>query len=169
MKENLLYNDEELLQLSGIQHFVFCPRQWALIYLEQAWSDNHLTAEGSLIHENVDNPSFRNTNGSPIITLRGIRLVSHILGFSGIADTVEIHPMNNAPTSKKDILKSKKYTLIPIEYKHGKRKISDCDRIQVATQAIILEEMLDIHITQGAIFYWTERHREYFDDKQPTN
>lgn len=158
-----LYDQEEMLQLSGIQHYMFCPRQWALIYVEQLWEDNILTTEGSLLHENVDNPHNRDKNGSSIITLRGIRLESKILGFSGIADAVEIHPSNDAPLRKCDLLKSKKYSIVPVEYKRGKRKISDCDRIQVAAQAMSLEEMLDVKITQGAVFYWSERHREYFE------
>lgn len=152
-----------MLQLSGIQHFVYCPRQWALIYLEQQWEENHLTAEGRLLHENVDNPLIRETNGSSVITLRGIKLESQRLGFVGIADAIEIRPQVDAPVKKADILKSKKYNMVPIEYKHGKRKVSDCDRVQVAAQSMTLEEMLGIEITQGAVFYWSERHREYFD------
>ncbi len=158
-----LYNEEEMLQLSGIQHYVFCPRQWALIHIEQVWRDNYLTTEGSLLHENVDNPFLRETNGSQTITLRGFRLASAVLGLSGIADAIEIYPYENAPTSKQALLKSKLYDILPIEYKRGKPKISDCDRIQVTAQAIILEEMLGVKISKGAIFYWEIRHREYFD------
>ena len=135
-----LYEEEEMLQLSGIQHYVFCPRQWALIHLEQLWTDNSLTTEGSLLHENVDNPFIRETNGSQTITLRGFRLASPVLGLSGIADAIEIYPYENAPTSKQALLKSKLYDALPIEYKRGKPKTTDCDRIQVTTQAIILEE-----------------------------
>lgn len=152
-----------MLQLSGIQHYVFCPRQWALIHIEQQWADNSLTAEGSLLHENVDNPFLRETNGSKAITLRGVRLASPVFGFSGIADAVEIYPHENAPTSKQELLKSKLYDAMPIEYKRGKPKITDCDRIQVVAQALILEEMLGIKISKGAVFYWETRHREYFD------
>lgn len=158
-----LYSDEEMLQLSGIQHYVFCSRQWALIHLEQLWADNTLTAEGSLLHENVDNPFFRETNGSNVITLRGFRLASPILGLSGIADAIEINPHEDAPVSKQAILKSKMYDILPIEYKRGKPKINDCDRMQVAAQAIILEEMLEVKVDRGAVFYWEVRHREYFD------
>lgn len=114
-----LYTDDEMLQLSGIQHYVFCPRQWALIHIEQQWADNSLTAEGSLIHENVDNPFLRETNGSQTITLRGMRLASPVLGLSGIADAVEIYPHENAPISKQALLKSKLYDALPIEYKRA--------------------------------------------------
>ena len=157
------YRDEEMLQLSGIQHYVFCPRQWALIHLEQLWDDTYLTAEGSLLHANVDNPFTRETNGSGLLTLRGIRLVSSRLGLSGIADAVEIYPFEDAPKVKSSLLKSKKYDLIPVEYKRGRRKANDCDCLQVVAQAMILEEMLGVMIKRGAIFYWEERHREYFD------
>ena len=86
------YSDDEMLSLSGIQHFMFCPRQWALIHIEQLWAENLLTTEGALLHENVDNPFMRETNGSDIITLRGVRLASSRLGLTGIADAVELHP-----------------------------------------------------------------------------
>lgn len=158
-----IYTDEEMLQLSGIQHYVFCPRQWALIHIEQQWADNSLTAEGSLLHKNVDNPFLRETNGTQTITLRSFRLASPVLGLSGIADAIEIIPHANAPTTKQRLLKSKLYDAMPIEYKRGKTKTSDCDRIQVTAQAMILEDMLGLKIFKGAIFYWETRHREYFD------
>ncbi|MDO4320137.1 MAG: CRISPR-associated protein Cas4 [Bacteroidales bacterium] len=158
-----VYTDDEMLRLSGIQHFVFCPRQWALIHLEQAWIDNNLTMEGSLLHDRVDNPATRETNGSDIITLRGFRLVSENLGLSGIADAVEIKPFRSAPKGKAALLRSKLYSAMPVEYKRGRRKISDCDRIQTAAQAMILEEILGISIDTAAIFYWQERHREYIN------
>lgn len=163
MPEISKYNDEQMLQLSGIQHYVFCPRQWALIHIEQAWADNILTADGIIKHQNVDDPYRRQRNASGALTLRGIRLVSHRLGLSGIADAVEVHPNADAPKAKKSLLGSMQYDIIPVEYKRGHRKTSDCDRIQVAAQAMILEEMLGIAINAGAIFYWEERHREVFD------
>lgn len=152
-----------MLSLSGIQHYVFCPRQWALIALEQIWDDNSLSMEGSMLHANVDNPFLRQTNGSSTITLRGIRMESTRLGFSGIADAVEIVPFENAPSKKEEILKSRMFTAMPVEYKRGHRKISDCDRMQVVVQAMMLEEILGVEISRGAIFYWQERHREYID------
>lgn len=158
-----LYTDDRMLQLSGIQHYTFCPRQWALIHIEQMWDDNRLTAEGTMLHSNVDNPFRRETNGSPVVTLRGFRLVSATLGLSGVADALELHPSPDAPTRKSDLLNSKMYEAIPIEYKRGRRKTNDCDRIQVVAQAMIIEEMLGIDIKRGAIFYWEERQREYFE------
>lgn len=161
---NVNYSDEDMLPLSGIQHYAFCPRQWALIHMEQMWSDNHLTLEGSILHEKADNPFLRETNGSDIISLRGLKISSHSLGLNGIADVVEIYPMSHThSSSKEDLIKSKMFRALPIEYKRGSRKRSDCDRLQVVAQAMILEEMFGIKINTGAIFYWEERHREYFE------
>lgn len=158
-----IYSEEEMLQLSGIQHYVFCPRQWALIHIDKLWNDNILTAEGTMLHNNVDNPFMRETDGSGTITLRAIRVVSSTLGLSGTADAVELHPHKDAPKDKASLLKSRMFDMIPVEYKRGRRKVSDCDRLQVAAQSMALEEMQGINVTRGAIFYWEERHREYFE------
>lgn len=152
-----------MLSLSGIQHYVFCPRQWALIHMEQQWVDNRLTTEGELLHANVDNPFLRETNGGDVVTLRGLRLYSSTLHLAGVADAVELHPMAGAPAEKSELIASRQFTALPIEYKRGRRKISNCDRVQVAAQAMILEEMLGVTVSRGAVFYWEERHREYFD------
>ena len=71
-----MYSDDDMLMLSGIQHYMFCPRQWALIHIEQQWGENRLTAEGQLLHQNVDNPAFRQKNGD-VITLRSVHIASH--------------------------------------------------------------------------------------------
>lgn len=158
-----IYSEEEMLQLSGIQHYVFCPRQWALIHIDRLWDDNILTAEGTMLHSNVDNPFMRETDGSGTVTLRGIRVVSNTLGLSGTTDAVELHSHKDAPRDKASLLKSRMFDLVPVEYKRGRRKVSDCDRLQVAAQAMAIEEMSGINVPRGAIFYWEERHREYFD------
>lgn len=160
------WQEEDYLPLSGIQHFVFCPRQWALIHLDQQWEENHLTTEGSILHERVDDPFQRERNGTAVVTLRGFRLSSPNLGVSGIADAVELHPDDGMQHPAKTLIANKNCTVLPIEYKRGRRKISDCDRAQVAAQAIILEEMLGIPISRGAVFHWEERRREYFDISQ---
>lgn len=161
-----MYSEDDMLPLSGVQHFAFCPRQWALITIEQLWDDNSLTAEGVLLHKNVDNPFNREKNSGKAITLRGLRLESKILGLTGIADAMEIHPHVGAPVSKEELLKSRLYDALPIEYKRGHKKINNCDRLQVTAQAMILEELFDVSISQGAVFYWEEHHREYFDITQ---
>lgn len=158
-----LYTDEEMLMLSGVQHYAVCPRQWGLSYVGMQWEDNRLTAEGSILHSRVDNPRTRLRNASPVVTLRGLRLASHTLGVSGIADAVELTPFSGAPSGKEALINSRQFSALPIEYKRGKRKLNDCDRLQVSAQAMILEEMLGITIEKGAVFYWEERRREYFD------
>lgn len=158
------YAEHEMLPLSGIQHYSFCPRQWALIHVEQLWEDNRLTVEGSLLHANVDNPFARETNGSEIVTLHGVRLVSTILGLTGTADVVELSPLKSETRlTKKELIASRRFSVTPVEYKRGHRKANDCDRLQVGAQAMALEEMLGVEVKYGSIFYWEERHRECFE------
>ena len=92
----MIYAEDDMLMLSGIQHFMFCPRQWALIHIEQLWEENKLTVEGHLLHTNVDNPSYRQKNGDTI-TLRSVAIASKKLGLYGFTDAVEL-----IPTSDKD-------------------------------------------------------------------
>lgn len=130
----------DALPLSGLQHLAFCPRQWALIHLEQAWADNRLTAEGCLLHERADLPgqSRRHT----LRTVRGMLLHSPRLRLTGRADIVEFRPEP-----------------FPVEYKRGKRKPTDCDLVQLCAQALCLEEMLGTPVLLGAIFYGEPRRR----------
>lgn len=90
-----MYTDDEMLMLSGIQHYMFCPRQWALIHIEQQWAENRLTAEGNILHENVDNPFYRQKNGD-VITLRSVPVASKTLGLYGITDAVELMPADSS-------------------------------------------------------------------------
>jgi CRISPR-associated exonuclease Cas4 len=131
---------DESLPISGLQHLAFCPRQWALIHLEQAWADNRLTAEGHLLHERADLPG--QSRRHDLRTVRGMLLESRKLGLSGRADIVEFHPHP-----------------FPVEYKRGKRKPNDCDLIQLCAQALCLEEMLQTDVPAGAIFYGEPRRR----------
>ena len=93
-----MYTDDEMLMLSGIQHYMFCPRQWALIHIEQQWAENRLTAEGNILHENVDNPFYRQKNGD-VITLRSVPVASKTLGLYGITDAVELMPIHRPTPS----------------------------------------------------------------------
>lgn len=158
-----LYCEDDLIPLSGIQHYAFCPRQWALICLDQIWAENHLTTEGSILHANADNPFARQKTGLYAFVLRAFRLQSLRLGFSGIADVIEIIPDGDAPEKICDIIQQRKFSAIPVEYKRGHRKINDCDRLQSIAQAMIVEEMLDVHVSRAAVFYWEERRREYIE------
>ena len=85
------YNDDDMLKLSGIQHYRFCPRQWALIHIDQQWEDNRLTIEGQLLHKHVDNSSYRQKCGD-YISMRSVNIASHELGLYGISDLIELHP-----------------------------------------------------------------------------
>lgn len=155
----MYYDDDQMLMLSGIQHFVFCPRQWALIHIEQQWADNRLTAEGELLHKNVDNPSYRQKNGDTI-TLRAVHVASHALGLYGICDAVELLPsetQENAITHPRYAGYWKPY---PVEYKRGRIKPDERDAVQLAAQVICLEELYGIHIPEAALFYNEIRHRQ---------
>jgi len=150
------YSDEDLLSLSGIQHFAFCQRQWALIHIEKQWSENLRTVEGKQLHERVDNPDFFEARGG-LLTTRSVPLVSHTLGFYGVADMVEF----NAVKENGVILNGRtgKWLPVPIEYKRGKPKKNTIDEVQLCTQAICLEEMLSTNIECGYIFYGETKHR----------
>ena len=130
----------EPLPLSGLQHLAFCPRQWALIHLEQAWVENRLTAEGRLLHERADLPG--QSRRDALRSVRGLWLESRRLHLTGRADVVEFRPEP-----------------YPVEYKRGKRKPNDCDLVQLCAQALCLEEMLGASIARGAIFYGEPRRR----------
>jgi CRISPR-associated exonuclease Cas4 len=132
--------EDEYLPLSGLQHLAFCPRQWALIHLEQAWNENRLTAEGRVLHERADLPG--QSRRGDLRTVRGMALSSQRLRILGRADVVEFRPEP-----------------FPVEYKRGKRKPTDCDLVQLCAQALCLEEMLSRTVFCGAIFYGEPRRR----------
>ena len=150
------YKEEDYLQLSGIQHFEFCRRQWALIYIENIWAENELTAEGRLIHKNAHDNDFIEKRKDVIIT-RGMKVFSSTLGVSGECDIVEFHrdDLNGINLSKWD----GKWILYPVEYKHGKEKRGDEDILQLVSQAMCLEEMLCVNINKGYLYYYEVRHR----------
>ncbi len=149
-------DDGEYLQMSGIQHFAFCRRQWALAYLEQQWSENLRTAEGRLLHERCHDESFREKRGG-LLTVRGMRVISHRLQLSGTCDVVEFHAdPNGVPLQGQEGL----WLPVPVEYKRGSPKQSDADRLQLCAQAMALEEMLVCQIPRGALFYAQTHRRE---------
>lgn len=149
----------EYLLLSGIQHFCFCRRQWALIHLEQQWQENLHTAEGRLEHTRCHNDSLREKRGD-LLTVRGMRVVSHTLRLSGICDVVEFHADSDGiPLQGQTGL----WRPLPVEYKHGTTKQNDADRLQLCAQAIALEEMLVCTVPRGALYYAADRRREVVD------
>lgn len=150
------YPEEDWLQLAGIQHFAFCPRQWALIHLEGQWAENLRTAEGQLLHETAHDASIREKRGE-LLTLRDLRVHSARLGVSGACDVVEFHidPDGIALQSREGL-----WQPFPVEYKRGRPKEHRADELQLCLQALCLEEMLCCKIPAGALFYHEERRRK---------
>jgi CRISPR-associated exonuclease Cas4 len=140
------YREEDLIQLSALQHYIFCTRQCALIHIEQVWSENVLTAEGRLMHERAHEEGTEKRGD--VRVERGLPIRSLRLGLSGKADVVEFYKQSDGS-----------WLPYPVEYKHGKPKPDDSDRIQLCAQALCLEEMLDAVIPEGALFYGKTRHR----------
>lgn len=149
-------NSDDYLQMSGIQHFSFCRRQWALAYLEQQWQENLRTAEGRLEHTRCHDEGQTERRGGLLIT-RGMKVVSHRLRLSGDCDVVEFRADPDGITLQNT---EGRWKPMPVEYKHGRSKANDADRLQLCAQAMALEEMLVCDIPQGALFYEETRRRE---------
>jgi CRISPR-associated exonuclease Cas4 len=148
-----IHSEDDLIMLSALQHYAFCPRQCALIHVEQVWVESGLTAQGRIMHEKVHQEG--NETRGPVRIARGVPLRSLRLGLVGVADVVEFHKIS------KDT-----WQPFPVEYKRGKPKADHCDLIQLCAQAICLEEMLSIAVPCGALFYGRTRRRldVTFDD-----
>lgn len=155
----VLYDEEDFLQLSGIQHFAFCRRQWALAYIELQWQENVRTLEGRLLHENAHDASMKEKRGD-LIVVRAMPIHSREMGVSGECDIVEFHRSNQGIELHG---REGKYIVVPVEYKRGQPKINDIDALQVTAQALCLEEMLCCDILHGYIYYGEIRHREKID------
>jgi CRISPR-associated exonuclease Cas4 len=157
-----MFFENELLPLSAIQHFLFCERQCALIHIEQQWEENRFTVEGRLLHERVDDKGHESRGDVRIA--RGLAIRSLRLGLAGVADVVEFHRMDEPERATDTLVKLPDtagwWKAFPIEYKRGKPKPGPCDEAQLCAQAICLEEMLGIRITEGALFYHSIRRRK---------
>lgn len=147
---------EDALQLSGLQHFAYCPRQWALIHLEQQWQENERTAGGRIFHSNAHEGLSHELRGDVLI-LRGLRVLSEKLEVSGNCDVVEFH---RDPAGVRLPDYEGTWRPYPVEYKRGKPKENDADRLQLCAQAICLEEMLLCSIPEGSLYYGETRRRE---------
>lgn len=149
------YREEEYLQLSGLQHFRFCRRQWALIHIEHQWAENLRTVEGALLHENAHDREYNETRGDLIVT-RGMSVFSSHLGVSGECDVLEFHRKEYGIR-----LKGREgfWMPYPVEYKKGRPNPQSGDAIQLCAQAMCLEEMLCCEIPSGALYYAEERRR----------
>lgn len=149
MKQNELYHEDELVMISALQHYLFCPRQCALIHVEQQWIENRYTAEGRILHERVHTSHkesrslVRNEFDMPIRSLK--------LGLIGRADIVEF---------RRSEWEDDRWIPYPVEYKRGRPKKDKSDLVQLCAQAICLEEMLDLSVPEGALYYGKNRRRQ---------
>lgn len=151
-----MFDEDDYLQLSGLQHFIFCRRQWALIHIEQQWAENYRTVDGSLMHEKAHDETSTESRGNLYI-VRGLRIMSANLSVSGECDVVEFHRGSvGIPIDGKAGL----WQPYPVEYKRGEPKAGSCDELQLCAQAICLEEMLCCPIPEGALFYGQTRRRQ---------
>lgn len=162
------YQADELLPLSGIQHFVFCRRQWALIHVERQWRENVLTIEGRIMHERADDPFYTEVRKGVIIA-RAVPVASYRLGLVGVCDVVEFQEIApdtgsvDRTTASPDGVRlpgrDGLYLPTPVEYKHGRPKRDPCDEAHLCAQTICLEEMLSVTIPKGYLYYGRTRHR----------
>lgn len=152
----MIYPEEDFLQLSGIQHFTFCRRQWALIHIEHQWAENYRTIDGSILHQNAHDTQFQESRGDRLIT-RGVSIYSGELGVSGQCDVLEYHRGSTGiPLPGRDGL----WQPYPVEYKRGRPREDTGDTLQLCGQAMCLEAMLCCDIPEGALYYGETRRRE---------
>jgi CRISPR-associated exonuclease Cas4 len=141
-----MYSEDDLLHIRGLQQFLYCKRRCALLFLEQLWADNFFTAKGIIMHEKVHDDKYERKKDFRIE--RDIYIKSYALGLIGKSDVVEFHKSGG-----------EKVIPFPIEYKSGKAKTDDTDKVQLCAQALCLEEMLKTTISKGAIYYGKTRNR----------
>lgn len=150
------YAEEDYLMISGIQHFKFCRRQWALIHIEQQWAENEHTVIGELMHKKAHDPYLTEKRKDTIIA-RALPVASREMGVTGECDVVEFHRCEDGIRlhGHRGL-----FSVYPIEYKKGKPKATEEDQLQLATQAMCLEEMFSTQIMEGALFYGETKRRE---------
>ena len=153
------YSDADLLPLSGLQHFAFCRRQWALIHVENQWVENLRTVEGHLLHQRAHDETQRERRGD-ILTLRSLPVVSYTLGLFGQCDVVEFRLSHKGVSLHGE---EGLWLPFPVEYKRGKPKEHQADELQLCAQAMCLEEMMCCEIPKGALFYGEPRRRTPVD------
>lgn len=152
----MAYSEDEFLLLSGLQHFAFCKRQWALIHIEQQWTENLHTVEGNFMHERAHDSSLTEFRDG-ILICRGIQVFSRELGITGACDVVEFHP---SPDGVPIVGREGLWCPVPIEYKKGRPKEHDADALQLCAQAMCLEKMLVCTIPGGYLFYGETKRRQ---------
>lgn len=151
----MIYPEEEFLQLSGLQHFAFCRRQWALIHIENQWAENFRTIDGAILHENAHDTAFQENRGDRFIT-RGVSVFSGELGISGQCDVLEYH---RGTVGIPLVGKTGLWQPYPVEYKRGSPREDTGDALQLCAQAMCLETMLCCDIPEGALYYGEIRRR----------
>lgn len=151
--------EEDYLHISSIQHFIFCKRQWAILYLEDQWQENFLTAEGRVIHEKAHDNSIKESRKDYFL-IRSMPIKSHTYKLTGECDIVEFNKDENGINIKG---KKDKYLIYPVEYKRGNIKKDESDKMQLLAQCLSLEEMFVTEVRSGAIYYNKIRKREKFE------
>ena len=142
-----MYSEDDLVMISALQHLLFCPRQCALIHIEQQWTENRFTAEGKILHERVHSTGSESRRKIRVefdVPIRSLQL-----GLIGRADIVEFHLLDDGV-----------WQPFPVEYKRGRPKKDDSDRVQLCAQALCLEEMLKREVTEGALYYGQKKRRQ---------
>ncbi len=140
----MIFADETSVPISALQHWLYCPRQCALIHVERLWAENRFTAEGRILHKRADAGGGERRKSVKI--LHGVEIASRQHGLHGTADVVELHGQPPVP--------------FPVEYKRGRPKTHRADEVQLCAQALCLEEMFSCRIDEGALFYGKTRHRK---------
>lgn len=143
---------DDMIPLSALQHYIYCPRQCALIHVERLWAENRQTAEGRLLHDRADTPQIERRHG--IRTITAMPISSPPLGITGVADVVEFKSSESGEVP------------FPVEYKRGRPKGHRADEVQLCAQALCLESMFSCDVLEGALFYGKTRRRQLviFDD-----
>jgi len=154
-----MYEEDDYLMISGLQHFAYCRRQWALIHIEQQWAENERTIDGQLFHKKAHDAGFTEKRGDLIIT-RGLHIKSASLGVSGICDVVEFHRSEQGISL---FSFEGQWLPYPVEYKKGEPKENNADELQLCAQAMCLEEMLLCDIPDGSLFYGQNRRRTHVE------
>lgn len=141
-----MYTEDDFFQISALQHYVYCPRQCALIHVEDIWQENLFTARGDILHEKVDTDTYESRGATK--TVRGLKIHSFRLGISGQCDVVEFRRASDGADEP-----------MPVEFKSGEPKVDISDKFQLCAQALCLEEMLSSSIKRGSFFYAKIRRR----------
>lgn len=152
----MVSDKDELLAISGLQHFLYCPRQWALIHIEQQWVESYHTADGQMFHRKAHDGTKRELRGN-ILTVRGLPVASRELGVSGVCDVVEFRRCAEGISLNGE---TGLWQPHPVEYKRGRPKEHDADALQLCCQAMCLEQQLLCSISEGSLFYGETRRRE---------